>query len=452
MDVMEYTRKLREERMNLFEQGNAVYADAKLRPEGQRALTGEEQAKVDRLDARIAEIDAEVRTTDEAERRAREGAAFRDAHERQFGTDQSERKNRSLADEFRSWAQGAERRGDVRVEGEVSRNAWQINLAGAHAYAELRRQGAEGDELRSLLYDTGSSGSLVPTLLDNTIYEYLTAGIAAYRMPTTKLNTASGAPMDFPTVATHGIGSQVKAQGTAIAGTDPTFGKITLNSYKVGELLQIATETIADNGVNLMDFIGRNIARAVAQEADRLLVAGTGSSQPQGMTTAATVGRAGTVATGGTLPAGTLPPIPYEALVDMVYGVNDQYRQREAAWLMRDATAGQLRKLRSDGAGTIGPVLWEPSLTNGIQNGQPDRLLGFSVYTDPNVASLASDAKVIFFGDWSAYYIRTTGGFVLERSDEYAFNTDLVTFRGKTRVDGDFVDLTAVVTGHNAVT
>ena len=33
---------------------------------------------------------------------------------------------------------------------------------------------------------------------------------------------------------------------------------------------------------------------------------------------------------------------------------------------------------------------------------------------------------------------------MIERSDEFAFNTDLATFRGKWRVDGDYIDLTAV--------
>jgi HK97 family phage major capsid protein len=41
-----------------------------------------------------------------------------------------------------------------------------------------------------------------------------------------------------------------------------------------------------------------------------------------------------------------------------------------------------------------------------MSGGQPDRLLGERVYFDPNVASMASDAKIMFYGDWSAYFIR----------------------------------------------
>lgn len=75
---------------------------------------------------------------------------------------------------------------------------------------------------------------------------------------------------------------------------------------------------------------------------------------------------------------------------------------------------------------------------------QPDRLLGYPVYTDPNVASLASNARIMSFGDWNEYYVRLVGDLVIERSDEYAFNVDEATFRGRWRIDGDHADTTAI--------
>ena len=76
--------------------------------------------------------------------------------------------------------------------------------------------------------------------------------------------------------------------------------------------------------------------------------------------------------------------------------------------------------------------------------GAPDTLLGFPVYTDPNVASLASNARVAVFGDWSAYYIRTVGAISVQRDDSRYFDTDQVGFRGKWRVDGDVIDTSAL--------
>jgi HK97 family phage major capsid protein len=246
--------------------------------------------------------------------------------------------------------------------------------------------------------------------------------------------------MKFPKVTAHAIATQVSGQGTALAGTDPTFGSVTLDAFKYGELVRIASEVVTDTAIDIIGFITRDVGRALGRKIDTDLVVGTGSGQPQGLMSAAIVGSNGTIATGGSLITPT-----YENLVDLAYSVNDAYRSGgSTAWLMRDATAGNLRKLRDGAGGTVGAVLWEPSQQSGIQQGQPDRLLGFPVYTDPNVASLASNAKIVAFGDFSAYYIRTVGPVVLERDDSRFFDTDEVAIRGKWRVDGDVADVTAL--------
>ena len=75
----------------------------------------------------------------------------------------------------------------------------------------------------------------------------------------------------------------------------------------------------------------------------------------------------------------------------------------------------------------------------------PDTLLGKPVVTDPNVAAVALSAKSVAFGDFSAYFVRQVNGVRFERSDDYAFNTDLVTFRALLRGDGLTVDQTGAI-------
>jgi HK97 family phage major capsid protein len=215
---------------------------------------------------------------------------------------------------------------------------------------------------------------------------------------------------------------------------------MTMDAYKYAELVRVSSEVLTDTVFDVAGFLGGNIARAVGQLIDTHLVAGTGSGQPQGVTTAVLVGSNGTIATGGSLIGAT-----YENLVDLVYSINGNYRASgNAAWLMRDLSAAQVRKLRDGAGGTVGAVLWEPSLTQGIQGAEPGLLLGYPVFTDPNVASMASNAKTMVFGDWSAYYIRQVGSLVVERDESRYFDTDEVGFRGKWRVDGDCIDLTAL--------
>ena len=87
------------------------------------------------------------------------------------------------------------------------------------------------------------------------------------------------------------------------------------------------------------------------------------------MTILAGAGTNAPIKTGGSLIAPTV-----EKFIDLQYSVADSVRQR-GSWLMHDSTAGSIRKLRDGAGGTIGAFLWEPSLTAGLQSGQPDRFL-----------------------------------------------------------------------------
>jgi HK97 family phage major capsid protein len=77
--------------------------------------------------------------------------------------------------------------------------------------------------------------------------------------------------------------------------------------------------------------------------------------------------------------------------------------------------------------------------------GQPDSILGKPVFIDPFVASPAANAESIFFGDWSMFFVRYAGGIRFERSDDFAFANDLVSFRALLRADAALVDLTGAV-------
>jgi len=429
VDYNAEAKRINAERLTVWEENKRLLDDTK----GQ--FNEEQKVEWDRRDGRINELAEQRDTMLDAAKREVEAGQLREAEHQVFGVQHVERKERSEAAEFRAWVTGAEKRSEDDIDHRP--NAWKVDIRTAMRERDLLRQGASPEEIRTLLWDTGSVASAVPTTLSRTIYEAMSASIAAFRMPTTKITTDSGEPLQFPR-ASDGAATQVIAQGTAIGGTDPGFSRMQLDAYKYGQLVQLASEVIQDSGVDVVGYVGGNIGKMVGRLIDSHLIAGTGAGQPQGMMTAGT-GLSGTVATGGSLINPT-----YENLVDLVYSLSDEYRSGgSAAWLMRDATAGVLRKLRDGAGGTVGAVLWDPSLTAGIQNGEPDRLLGFPTYADPNVASLASAAQVLGFGDWSAYYVRLVSGLVIERSDEYAFNTDLVTFRGKQRVDGDFIDLTA---------
>ena len=423
--------RINQERMRAHEAAKKLLDDTK----GQ--FTAEQRSEWDRINADIDDLAKQRDVFVQAETRAREAGELREADSRLFGESAVDKAEKKEAADLRAFLTGRSNRGNS-VDQESGRPVFEIDIRAAAHYSQLRRQGYDAAEARALAWDTGSIASGVPTTTANTLYQLLEASIAGFKMPTTKINTASGEDMKFPKVDAHGIATQVSGQGTTLAGTDPTFLSTTLGAYKYGELVIVANEVVADTSFDIVGFVMANIGRAVGRKIDVDLVVGTGSGQPNGMMTG--ISGSGTIATGGSL----IDP-SYEKLVDLVYSVNDEYRSSgNAAWLMRDKTAGVLRKLRDGAGGTIGAVLWQPSLTSGIQFGQPDTLLGFPVYTDPNVASIASNAKVLAFGDWNGYFIRTVGNVIVDSDTSRYFDTDQTGFRGRWRVDGDYVDTTAV--------
>jgi HK97 family phage major capsid protein len=62
----------------------------------------------------------------------------------------------------------------------------------------------------------------------------------------------------------------------------------------------------------------------------------------------------------------------------------------------------------------------------------------------PQITAVSS--PVIAFGDFKGYFIRDVTPLRFERSDEYAFGTDLVSFRALYRTDGQLADTNSIKT------
>ncbi len=246
--------------------------------------------------------------------------------------------------------------------------------------------------------------------------------------------------MNFPRTGTHGVATQVAAQTTALAGSDPVLTSMTLGAYDYGQLLPVSNDMLQDSGVDVIGYVAEQIGRGLGIATGRDYVLGSGSGQPTGIASATAVGAGGTVATGGSLIIGN----GVDAFVDLQYSVADQYRSSGCAFLMHQLTGGLLRKARDGAGGTVGAYVWQPSPTVGVIPGQPDRLLGDPVYFDSNVGSLASAATIAYYGAWDRFYIRDASTLSIQRSDDLYFNLNQVAFRGIIRTDSNLIDVKAI--------
>jgi HK97 family phage major capsid protein len=68
-----------------------------------------------------------------------------------------------------------------------------------------------------------------------------------------------------------------------IAPGGPDGDELVLTPKKVATLARLSDEAVADSNPSIIDGIGNAMTRAVAREADRAIIAGTGTKQPTGL-------------------------------------------------------------------------------------------------------------------------------------------------------------------------
>jgi HK97 family phage major capsid protein len=289
--------------------------------------------------------------------------------------------------------------------------------------SDVIRSMARG-ETRSFTFEQrdvtkSSTGAPVPTsFYDQVIAQARLVG--PMLETSTVLRTAGGENLQIPSQSSWSTAS-VNSEGSAIGESDPAFNSfITLGAYKYSFLVQLSRELIEDSGVDILSFLATQTGNAIGFAVNNGLTVGTGTTQPKGVVAAAGSGVLGTVA-GGLFTA--------DNLIDLAYSLDGAARRLPGVgWMMNTNSLGAVRKLKD----TAGYYIFSPALADGN-----DQVLSYPVYENPAMASQASAAKSVIFGHLPSYYVRMAGGLRLDRSDDYAFNADLVTFRASMRVDGN---------------
>lgn len=282
--------------------------------------------------------------------------------------------------------------------------------------ADLLRAIARG-EVRGHEFERDVRAALVPSAntvgqsFYNRVFEI--ASLVGPMLQTSEVfNTTSGENLVIPTVtALSSIGSV--AAGSAITESNPTFSSITLGAEKYGALVSVASELVADAGFDITGYIAQELGKAIGIQTNSVL-------------TTKLAAAAGSAVTGGTGVAGAFT---YENLVDLVYAIDGSARTLgTTAFQMSKTGLATARKLK-DGNGSY---IW----TDSAVPGQAATLLGYSVYENPAVAAVATGAKSVLFGALDSFKVRVAGGIRVDQSADYAFNTDVTTYRGLTRIDG----------------
>lgn len=411
--------KLRDRRTRVVEEARRL---AEIAAEANRNFSGEEEAQWQTLNSEIDALDKRIGAMVEGETRAKKTEdAMRDLEGKPRVDGRSDR------DDQRS---GGDRDGGAGDAGmsdyEVQLRGMLTGASGAPRAIDVKPKGKV--DFRTLSKLTApAGGNTIPTTFYDQLIQHMIETSSVLQAGVRVLNTTGGETIQIPKTTTHSTAGLV-AEAAAIGVSDPAFAQASLSAYKYGVMVQVSRELVDDSAVDLMGYLAEETGRALGNAFGAHLVTGTGSSQPRGITLDSTLG---VTATGGGSPTG-------DNLIDLYYSLIAPYRNApSAAWMMKDTSVGALRKVKD----TTGQYIWQ----QGLVAGAPDMILGKPVLTDPFMPAVGVGAKSVLFGDFSRYFVRLAGGIRFERSDEYAFNTDLVTFRALLRGDGALIDTSGAV-------
>lgn len=409
---------------DLIADRDAIWHEAKRLWDRRDQLTAAESADYEAKNARLGELDERIQELHELNIQNQQAEEYRARHAARYGTlhaaDTDGGRNvpytnngawRNKSDEDIYWRDF--------LTGRESRNYVDLDFTGLSA----ERTSDGRLEVRDLSTTTGSSG-LVGQDFRRQMYQHLVESNVMLAAGASVLNTDHGRDIKVPKSTAVGTAAIV-GEGSAIAEADGGFGSTTLGAWKYGRFQQATRELIDDSETDIVAYLAQDLGRSLGLASGADYINGTGTNQPTGLIVAAGTGVNGTVASG----------VAADELIDLMYSVSTPYRD-VGVWWMNASTFKYIRKLKASGTGDY--------LISNLAEGAAPRLLGRPVYLDPAMSALGSANVSIAFGDPRAYFIRQAPVRV-ERSDDFAFSTDVVSWRAILRADGDLVDLTGAI-------
>lgn len=266
----------------------------------------------------------------------------------------------------------------------------------------------QGDRFRNAAgVGTGAAGGyMVPPAFRDMVIETLLAYGPMLSLAD-RIDTDSGVNLPWPTNDDTANEGAILGESVQISEQDLTLGTNSLDAYMYTSKLVRVSYQLMQDAPDFERFLARKLGERLARIYNRHATTGTGTAQPDGIVTSATVGVTGS----GSL--ATTGGVSYDNLIDLIESVDDAYltSMDGARFMMHQSVRKALRKLKD---GSNRPI-WEPS----VQAGSPDSLLGYPIAINNHMATVAQNSKSLLFGSIrEAYVIRMVRSNELVRLNE----------------------------------
>jgi len=268
-------------------------------------------------------------------------------------------------------------------------------------------------EIRALSLSTSNAG--IPTDMERRIVERLwDANVMRQICPVTQIDSKRTITVENALPTT----SLVSEAGAIGSPGDPSFGTaVSVVPYKYATRVILSQEFIEDGigqgGIgSALDYVANRCALSIALKQEEVYVAGTGSSQPEGIA-GSTTGKP--IAQGVDLGSGAaLTTVTADNLIDALFTVKPVYRNSPRfRWLFSDSMVKTVRKLKNSGSVTTSggyatEYIWTPGTANAntMVGGIPATVLGVPYSVSQYVPTTTGDGTVYaVIGDFNYFEI-----------------------------------------------
>jgi HK97 family phage major capsid protein len=403
-------RTLKSERVELIEKCEQIME----RAEARSGRPAKNAAELKEFDAAMNRVDVLSKQISELERRdAANRQTLMNTHQPMAGEQTADERRRA----FNAWTRGG------------------LPIKSDERDVALARAAGLDPRESSLIFDlnetramgvgvSGGGDKAFPTTFISKL-ERARKAFGAVREVASVIRTGGGNPLRWPVSNDTGQTGARLAENTQVSAQDIAISEVVLDAYKYSsKLVLVSAELLADEDVDMESFIADALGERLGRIMNTEFTTGTGSSQPNGIVTASTLGKTAAATT----------VVTYAELVDLQHSVDPAY-QPNAKWMFNFSTLAALKKL-VDGEGR---PLWQPSSDSGMGE-FPGTLLGKPYVINQEMPSLTAGSKAILYGDFKKYLVREVKDVTLLRLNERYADYHQTGFLAFMRADGELLN------------
>ncbi len=232
------------------------------------------------------------------------------------------------------------------------------------------------------------------------------------------IDTTSNASTNF-----GGITTSWTEEAASLSATQPKFGQVSLDANELTSYAVVPNSLVSDSAISLEALISDLFPKAMAFEADKGFITGSGAGEPQGFVNANAEISVAKESTQGA------DSIVWENIVGM-YQRMLPGSLGTAVWIANINTFPELATMALS-VGTGGSAIW---LNNGAE-GPPMTILGRPVIFTEKVPTVGDKSDIGFY-DLSYYLIGDRQVMSVDSSAHVAFQSNSTAFRIISRLDG----------------